>query len=534
MYILQEIRKWKVDEDDTLPDSLASFSFELEFCVLIVVTQGKASFQIQGRIYDGFAGSCLMLPPGYNVQVDIQGGPSFELFLLHYQSKNDSWGCPQETIEFSFDGLDSLQRKLKRLMEHNAEDGMQALQSHILFQQLMLQLWKEHSSMETEERWKIEDIQNQWSREERYEDEASVEHSISYIHEHYNEPILIGSLALDAHMTRWHYGQVFKTLTGQTPMDYLTTLRIVLSKQLLAVNPAARLRDIAGRVGFHDEFYYSRRFKKLTGISPNQFKEQGAKPPRIVCIQYLGELLSLGIRPVAANSSIHQLLETHSEGIHSLNEPINIEEVMALKPDLILYPSYTPPALVSEFRRIATSLDINWKDNIIVRMRKMGALFGKEHAAVEWITGYANRSEYWQRILKNRIGHKETAVAFVYHHGLFVYTGHHFGHTLYSGLGFEPPDRVRELIANDSQMKWKRISLESIHAYSADRIFMAVPAFGPDAARVRQLLEDEAWLALPAVQAGRVRFIDLSLANYNPITLDAHLEAIGTSLLDEG
>jgi ABC-type Fe3+-hydroxamate transport system substrate-binding protein len=113
-----------------------------------------------------------------------------------------------------------------------------------------------------------------------------------------------------------------------------------------------------------------------------------------------------------------------------------------------------------------------------------------------------------------------------------VYTGHHFGHTLYNGLGFEPPDRVRELIANDSQMKWKRISLESIHEYSSDRIFMVIPAFGPDAARVRQLLEEEAWLALPAVQAGRVSFIDFSLANYNPITLDAHLEAIGAALLE--
>ncbi|MNR06737.1 Periplasmic binding protein [compost metagenome] len=112
-----------------------------------------------------------------------------------------------------------------------------------------------------------------------------------------------------------------------------------------------------------------------------------------------------------------------------------------------------------------------------------------------------------------------------------MYTGHHFGHTLYSGLGFEPPERVRELIAHDPQMKWKRISLESIHEYSGDRFFMAVPAYGPDAAQVRQLLEDEVWLSLPAVQAGRVSYMDVSLANYNPITLDAHLEAIGSALL---
>lgn len=530
MYILKEIRKWTMD-GEVLSDREEALSIEMATSGLLVITQGKASFEIRGRMYDGFEGTCLMLPPGSKVHVDMQGLPRFELVLLQYETMNNTWGCPHDPMEFSFTEIDSLQKKLKRLMEQNAEGGMQSLQSHILFQQLMLHLWKEQASLQTEDRWNIEDIQSLWSHEERNEDEAAVEQTISFMHEHFNESIMIGSLARDAHMTRWHYGQVFKSLTGQTPMDYLTALRIVLSKQLLAVNPNSRLRDIAGRVGFHDEFYYSRRFKKMTGISPNQFKDQGVTSPRIVCIQYLGELLSLGLRPLAVNSSIHQLLENHTEGIHALKEPIDLEEIKALQPDLIIYPSYVPPALVNEFRRIAPSLDINWKDNIIVRMRKMGALFGKEQAANEWIAGYSNRSENWQRILKDRIRHKETAVAFVYHHGLFVYTGHHFGHTLYSGLGFEPPERVRELIAHDPQMKWKRISLESIHEYSGDRIFMAVPAYGPDAAQVRQLLEDEVWLSLPAVQAGRVSYMDVSLANYNPITLDTHLEAIGSALL---
>ncbi|SDC27680.1 ABC-type Fe3+-hydroxamate transport system, substrate-binding protein [Paenibacillus sp. UNCCL117] len=515
-----------------MPDHTASFSWKIENRALLLVIQGKASLEICGRICDGYEGTGFMLPPGSSVQVDIPRLDKLQMVLLQYQSLNDTWDYLEETMEFSFSKPGSLQRKIKHLMEQSAAGGMQALQSHIIFQQLMLQIWKERPSLETESLWEIEDIHKQWSHEEQHENEAAVERTISYIHEHYAKRIQIGALARDAHMTRWHFGHLFKSLTGQTPMDYLTALRIVLSKQLMSVNPDSRLRDIAVRVGFQDEFYYSRRFKKLTGISPNQFKAQGAKPPRMVCIQYLGELLSLGIRPVAANRSIHQLLEQHAEGIHALSEPLVVEEIMALQPDLILYPSYMPPALVSEFRRIATSVEISWKDDVAARLHKMGTLFGKEQAANEWIASYANRAEYWQRVLHGRIGPKETAVAFVYHLGLFVYTGHHFGHTLYSGLGFEPPDRVRELIEQEPHMKWKRISLASIHAYAADRIFMAVPVFGPDAAEVRRLLEDEVWLTLPAVKAGRVSYVDLSLANYNPITLEAQLETIGTSLLE--
>ncbi|OAS14905.1 helix-turn-helix domain-containing protein [Paenibacillus oryzisoli] len=279
MYELKEIRRWTLDEGhDKLSDQQGAILFHLTYSGLLVITQGKATFEIRGRIYEGFEGTCLKLPPGTQVDIDIQGSPSYELFLLHYQSTNDLWGSPQETIEFSFDERDSLHRKLRMLLERNVEGGILALQNHILFQQLMLQLWKEHASMETDELWKIEDMQSQWHHEERYEDETAVEQTISYMHEHYNEHMLIGTLALDAHMTRWHYGQVFKSLTGQTPMDYLTALRIVLSKQLLAVNPGARLRDIAGKVGFHDEFYYSRRFKKMTGIS--QINSKSREPNR--------------------------------------------------------------------------------------------------------------------------------------------------------------------------------------------------------------------------------------------------------------
>ncbi|WP_150274961.1 hypothetical protein [Paenibacillus tepidiphilus] len=67
--------------------------------------------------------------------------------------------------------------------------------------------------------------------------------------------------------------------------------------------------------------------------------------------------------------------------------------------------------------------------------------------------------------------------------------------------------------------------------YAGDRIFLAVPSAGPDASEAQQLMDTPIWRNLPAVKSGRAHTLDLRLANYNPLTLDAHLEAVGGLLL---
>ncbi|MNI45171.1 Iron(3+)-hydroxamate-binding protein YxeB precursor [compost metagenome] len=112
-----------------------------------------------------------------------------------------------------------------------------------------------------------------------------------------------------------------------------------------------------------------------------------------------------------------------------------------------------------------------------------------------------------------------------------MYTGHHFGHTLYKGIGYAVPENIRRLIEQSPGKKWKRISPEQLAGYAGDRVFLAMHSTGPDAAEAHELLNSPHWRRLPAVQAGRSHCMDLALANYNPLTLDAHLEAVGEQLL---
>ena len=64
----------------------------------------------------------------------------------------------------------------------------------------------------------------------------------------------------------------FKEYTGMSPTQYRNHIRINMAKSDMR-NTNMTVREIAAKVGFEDEFYFSRLFRKMTGTSPTAFKE---------------------------------------------------------------------------------------------------------------------------------------------------------------------------------------------------------------------------------------------------------------------
>lgn len=92
-----------------------------------------------------------------------------------------------------------------------------------------------------------------------------------YIEEHYNEDISLENVSNQIGVTPVYFCRLFVKKTGRNFIDYLTEIRINHAKHFLHNTPL-RIREISERVGYNDPYYFSRIFKKSTGLTPVEFR----------------------------------------------------------------------------------------------------------------------------------------------------------------------------------------------------------------------------------------------------------------------
>ena len=111
--------------------------------------------------------------------------------------------------------------------------------------------------------------------------EESVRSAIRYMHEHYMEEIDIGVLASSLGFHSAYLTRLFSRYAGETPLKYLTGIRIQEAKKLLATTDLP-IAAVGTMVGYPDQFHFSKTFRKATGLNPSAFrkaeKEKGPDP----------------------------------------------------------------------------------------------------------------------------------------------------------------------------------------------------------------------------------------------------------------
>ncbi|XGV97691.1 MAG: helix-turn-helix domain-containing protein [Leptolyngbya sp. BL-A-14] len=94
---------------------------------------------------------------------------------------------------------------------------------------------------------------------------------MDYIQAHLAEDLSLESMATVAAMSAYHFSRLFKQATGLAPHQYLITCRIERAKSLLKQGDLT-IAQIARIVGFSSQSHFGYHFKRLTGITPRQFR----------------------------------------------------------------------------------------------------------------------------------------------------------------------------------------------------------------------------------------------------------------------
>ncbi len=92
----------------------------------------------------------------------------------------------------------------------------------------------------------------------------------------YFEPHRVEDLARLAGMSAPHFTRLFRRAFGTSPIDWLRRERINQAKRRLG-ETADPIEWIAGQVGYRDRFFFSKDFRRMTGMTPREFRrrEQG-------------------------------------------------------------------------------------------------------------------------------------------------------------------------------------------------------------------------------------------------------------------
>ena len=102
--------------------------------------------------------------------------------------------------------------------------------------------------------------------------ESTAEAAKRYIEDNYVKDISLDDVAGYVEVSPYYLSRLFKEETGETFMEYLTSLRMKKAMELMK-DPDNSIKDICAEVGYSDPNYFSRIFKKSEGVTPTEYRE---------------------------------------------------------------------------------------------------------------------------------------------------------------------------------------------------------------------------------------------------------------------
>ena len=92
-----------------------------------------------------------------------------------------------------------------------------------------------------------------------------------YLDEHYMEKISLEALSGLFYLNKEYLSKLFKQEYSVSIFDYVDFLRIEKAKKLL-IETNKSIGEITEELGFYDESHFNRKFRKMTGTAPREYK----------------------------------------------------------------------------------------------------------------------------------------------------------------------------------------------------------------------------------------------------------------------
>lgn len=225
------------------------------------IIAGEGTVILDGKKYTAREGDIYLLPPGHN--------------HLYYSDAKNPW------IKIWFNARGPLIDELlniyntKRIPVFSQSGGQEYITA-------IHEIGKDNSNCVNEKHDKSAIVFHQllqylhgifYARKEQYSEETKI--LKEYIANHITEDISLKDLSPLVYLSESQIIRVFKQDMGKTPYEYILELKIGQAKLLLR-STRLMIKEIAFRLGFCDEHYFSYLFKQKTGQTPSAYRKSSS------------------------------------------------------------------------------------------------------------------------------------------------------------------------------------------------------------------------------------------------------------------
>ncbi|WP_456088399.1 AraC family transcriptional regulator [Parabacteroides sp.] len=238
----------------------------VDYAMLIYCTDGKGLYHIHGKTYQIEKNQYIIIPPyvPYGFEADVND--PWTIYWIHFRGKLvDSFLFPNPSPQIIQSDERSRQQVRISLFEETYNSfAMGYIKEYLSYSSMCLYTFLSTFIFQEQFRHIGAPTHNEISFSMRV---------IYYLQEHVEANLTLKDLAEYFKYSESHFSTLFQKETGTSPINYFTRLKIQKACQYIELTNM-KLNEIAMRLGFEEQAYFSRVFTKVMGISPSAYRKK--------------------------------------------------------------------------------------------------------------------------------------------------------------------------------------------------------------------------------------------------------------------
>ena len=226
--------------------------------ILIYCTEGKGIIEVEDQIYRLEKSDAFCIPRNVRHKYYADEKEPWSILWVHFKGENTNYFPLEERKMVHINSRHSDNRMmvlfnlLFRVLERNYTIG-----NFIYISQVLSLILSEIYFREKVDESSVQD--------------RHVTMVIRYMYQHLRENLTLEEISEEVRLSKSYLNAVFKAQTGKSPVEFFIHLKMQEACKLLK-STDYYIYEVSSELGYTDQYYFSRIFKKVVGVSPKDYK----------------------------------------------------------------------------------------------------------------------------------------------------------------------------------------------------------------------------------------------------------------------